>query len=92
MISKFQVGFENLNTSAPPQPMNTKLPIQPMSTNLPIQPMNASNEQNNRHAKKDPPKWLTCPVSINGNTQIKVYDFKEGTLNNELSKVWCNVF
>ena len=62
-----------------------------MSTNLPIQPMNASNEQNNRHAKKDPPKWLTCPVSINGNTQIKVYDFKEGTLNNELSKVWCNV-
>lgn len=36
--------------------------------------------------KQDPPKWLTTPVKLNPESQFKVYDFTEGSLNNELRK------
>jgi len=40
----------------------------------------------NKFIKRDPPKWLLQPVKIDKDNKIKVYDFTNGSLNNELRK------
>lgn len=49
--------------------------------------LGANNNQNERrYVKQAPPKWLTHPIKLDRNKQIKVYDFTEGSVNNELRK------
>ena len=50
-----------------------------------------NRDNQNRYVKKDPPKWLTNPIKIekdftSDNENYKVYDFTNGSLNNELRK------
>lgn len=42
--------------------------------------------QNNRETitRKEPPRWLVNPIHIDRNTEIKVFDFTEGSTNQEL--------
>ena len=49
-------------------------------------PVLNTNQAPNLYVKQDPPKWLTHPVALDDGNQIKVYDFKEGSHNDELRR------
>lgn len=44
------------------------------------------NANRNTYVKQDPPKWLMHPITLQKDNTIKVYDFTNGSLNNELRK------
>jgi hypothetical protein len=42
------------------------------------------NQERDTYVRQDPPKWLVHPIQINQEKIVKVYDFKRGTVNDEL--------
>jgi hypothetical protein len=48
--------------------------------------INGSNEfdDDNRYVQQEPPKWLIHPINLMPDKHIKVFDFKQGSTNNEL--------
>ena len=42
------------------------------------------NNEENKYVKQEPPKWLLHPIKLNKDNKVKVYDFTNGSFNNEL--------
>ena len=42
------------------------------------------NRTRDKYVRQPPPKWLINPVKIDKSQKIKVYDFTEGSLNDEM--------
>lgn len=59
----------------------------PLANNVPYLGRNRNNGNNGQrqtYVKQDPPKWLLHPIALDKTNVIKVYNFKRGTVNDEL--------
>jgi hypothetical protein len=55
-------------------------------TSMNDRPIFPERNEPDRYTKQDPPKWLSYPVALNADNHIKVFDFKDGTANDEMRK------